>query len=293
MPNGQIIKAISGFYYVQTKAGEVIQCRARGIFKFKKKQKSLLVGDWVQFDVTGLNEGVITFVQPRQTELLRPPIANVDQAVVVCSLVQPDFSPMPLDRLLVQTEHAGLETVICLTKRDLIHDLSIIDEIKEIYGHAGYMMIITSIETGEGVEELREQLRGHTTVFAGQSGVGKSSLLNVLIPELQLETGRVSHRLGRGRHTTRQVELLSLPAGGQVADTPGFSQLQFQFPIDELVYAFPEFLQYVKYCKYRGCTHTQEDGCELREAVSNGFIHQLRYQHYLQFAEEIHKQRRY
>lgn len=294
MPEGQIVKAVSGFYYVHTADGDLIQCRARGVFKFKKKEQSLLVGDWVQFDVTGLDEGVITFVQPRHTELTRPPIANVDQAIVVCALKQPHFTQMPLDRFLVHAEHEGLDILICLTKRDLVRSQEEVERVKSIYARCPYRILVTSVQTGEGMSALKEALQGKTSVLAGQSGVGKTSLLNQLLPELQLETGHVSKRIGRGRHTTRQVQLLSLPDGGQVADTPGFSQLHFQgFAIEDMRYYFPEFHDFADQCQYRRCLHIQEQGCQVRAALEAGEIDKNRYRHYVKFCTEIQKQRSY
>lgn len=294
MPDGQIIKAISGFYYVQTAEQEIFRCRARGKFKFQKKKQTPLVGDLVQFDKTGLGEGVITFIQPRTTELKRPPIANVDQAVVVCSLREPKFQQMPLDRLLVHAEYEKLDIVICLTKKDLIDSEEEIEKVRSIYSRAGYPIIVTSILTKEGLEELRKALVGKVSVFAGQSGVGKSSLLNCLLTDQNLQTGEVSRKIGRGRHTTRQVELLSFPEGGQVADTPGFSQLSFQgMEVDQLKYLFPEFADHNIGCRYRGCMHEKEPDCRVREGVEEGEIARSRYQHYLHFLAEIKDQRRF
>lgn len=296
MPVGQIVKAISGFYYVRSPEGEEIQCRARGVFKFKKKKLTPLVGDYVQYEMTGPGEGFVTSVEPRQTELLRPPIANVDQAVVVCSLREPEFHQMPVDRFLVHGERAGLELIICLTKRDLVDDDSEVERIRAIYQPAGYPVIVTSIRTQVGIDELKKFLAERTSVFAGQSGVGKSSLLNQLLPDRRLETGEVSRKLRRGRHTTRQVELLPLNNGGQVADTPGFSQLTFQgFEPEELSGCFPEMRELSDRCRFRGCLHLNEPGCAVKEAVQNEEIHAGRYNNYLQFLTEIkeEQQRRY
>ena len=294
MPDGQIIKAISGFYFVRTNDQEIVQCRARGKFKFQKKKQTPLVGDFVQFDKTGLGEGIITFVQPRSTELKRPPIANVDQAVVVCSLREPNFQKMALDRFLVHAEHEQLDIVICLTKKDLIESEQEVKQIQDIYKHTGYPIVVTSIFSKEGIDELKKMLIGKVSVFAGQSGVGKSSLLNVLLPDQKLQTGKVSRKLGRGRHTTRKVELLSLPEGGQVADTPGFSQLSFHgVQVEQLKYLFPEFVDRSAHCRYRGCLHENEPDCFVREEVENGNIANSRYQHYLHFLEEIRDKRRH
>lgn len=296
MPVGQIVKAISGFYYVRTPEGEQVQCRARGVFKFEKKKLTPLVGDYVEFEQTGLDEGVVTSVQPRQTELLRPPIANVDQAVVVCSLREPAFQQMPVDRFLVHGEREGLQIIICLTKRDLLNDEQEIERIRAIYAPAGYPIIATSIKTQQGIAELKTYLTEHISVFAGQSGVGKSSLLNQILPAGNLQTGAVSQKLGRGRHTTRQVELIPLASGGHVADTPGFSQLTFKgFEPEDLSDCFPEYRERADQCRFRGCLHQNEPGCAVKEAVEEGQIHPDRYQNYLQFLSEIkeEQQRRY
>ena len=296
MPFGQIVKAISGFYYVRTDEGKVIQCRARGVFKFEKKKLTPLVGDLVEIEQTGLDEGVVTSVQPRSSELIRPPIANVDQAIVVGSLIRPRFQPMPLDRFLVHGEREGLEMVIVLTKKDLVKNEHEIEKIRSVYEPACYPIIETSIKTGEGIDELKQHLKGKVSVFAGQSGVGKSSLLNELLPGLKLETGKVSDKIGRGRHTTRQVELLSLPEGGQVADTPGFSQLHFKGmePV-ELGDCFPEIRRRAPECRFRGCLHINEPDCAVKEALRQGEMDEKRYQHYTQFLTEIKEalERRY
>jgi ribosome biogenesis GTPase len=295
MPNGQIIKAISGFYYVRSSDNkEVTQCRARGIFKFEKKKVKPLVGDIVTWERTGLDQGVITSVQPRSTELLRPPIANIEQAVVVCALREPKFQSLPLDRFLVHAEKEKLRIVICLTKRDLVEDPDDIAAIKEMYDKSGYPIVITSIKTGEGIAELLQILQGETTVFAGLSGVGKSSLLNHILPDSKQQVGAVSAKIGRGRHTTRQVELLSLQDGGQIADTPGFSQLGLQGMIaEELTYAFPEYHSYLESCRFRGCYHQNEPGCAVKEGVKAGELNETRYEHYLLFLNEIQQERRY
>lgn len=288
MPVGQIVKAVSGFYYVRTSEGDTLQCRARGVFKFEKKKLTPLVGDWVEYEKIGVDEGVVTQVHPRKNELLRPPIANVEQVIVVCSLRQPRFQQMPVDRLLVHAEREGLDIVIVLTKKDLIHSEEEVETIYQIYQAAGYPVLTTSIRTMEGIEELKEHLAGKTTVFAGQSGVGKSSLLNQICPEFQLQTSSVSQKIGRGRHTTRTVELLSLPFGGQVADTPGFSQLSFQdFDKNELSDCFPEFRERSEHCRFRACLHLNEPDCAVKEALSQGLIHSERYKHYKLFIAEI------
>lgn len=291
MPEGQIIRAVSGFYYVRTEEGD-IQCRARGVFK--KKKWTPLVGDWVEFESTGPGEGVVTHLHPRKTELLRPPMANVSQAVVVASLEDPAFQQELVDRFLVHAEEEGLRVLICLTKWDLVKDDGEVARIQRIYESVGYSVLSTSIRTGEGIEKLKEELSGRLSVLAGQSGVGKSSLLNAIHPGFQLQTGEVSRKLGRGRHTTRHVEILDLPSGGKVADTPGFSQLAFREmePVDLGTY-FPEIRLRLPECRFRGCLHLKEPHCQVRVAVEQGEINRDRYRHYLNFLQEIHEQRRY
>lgn len=291
MPQGQIIRAISGFYYVRTAEGDW-QCRARGVFK--KRKQSPLVGDVVTVEATEPGQGVVTAIAPRSSELVRPPIANVEQAVVVASLREPGVQRELLDRFLVHAEREHLRVIICLTKGDLVQDSAEVDEIAAVYDPAGYPVLVTSAHTGQGIAELAAELSGRLSVFAGQSGVGKSSLLNAILPEAKLATGEVSRKLGRGRHTTRQVEILELPGGGQVADTPGFSQLSFQ-QMEEtaLGECFPEMRLRSSHCKFRGCLHHNEPQCAVQEAVEQGEIDAGRYRHYLQFLDEIRQQRRY
>jgi ribosome biogenesis GTPase len=284
MPQGRIIKALAGYYYVEA-GQQSIQCRARGIFK--KKKISPLVGDLVEYELTGGEEGVINEILPRQSELIRPPIANVNQAILVFSAKEPDFSPQLLDKFLVHTEKAGIDSIICITKVDLIEEEQLA-EIKENYAKIGYPIVMTSSKQDRGIEEVREYLKGHLSVFAGQSGVGKSSLLNQLFKHLDLETAPISYKLGRGKHTTRHVELIPLPEGGWVADTPGFSSLDFQLiEAEELGHCFREIREHSVHCKFRGCLHLNEPACRVREVLEEGQILQSRYNHYTQFLREI------
>ncbi|WP_202079900.1 ribosome small subunit-dependent GTPase A [Caldalkalibacillus salinus] len=287
MPKGQIIKALSGYYYVQEdETKRVWQCRARGVFK--KRKISPLVGDYVQFDPGQNEEGTVTEVHARKNELNRPPVANVDQALLVFSVNEPAFSAILLDKFLVHIEQARITPVICLTKVDLAdHPEHQYPEIKA-YQDLGYPFFMTSATTQNGIEHLTEYLSGKTTVFAGQSGVGKSSLLNAIDPQLELETREISNRLGRGKHTTRHVELIPLPKGGFVADTPGFSQLDFTgIEPETLTEYFIDFEPYRPQCKFRECLHQKEPKCAVKQAVEDGHIAQHRYQHYIQFLEKI------
>ncbi|MDR9852786.1 ribosome small subunit-dependent GTPase A [Paenibacillus sp. VCA1] len=304
MPEGVIVKALSGYYYVKplengmaaSGDGDAIQCRARGIFK--KKGVTPLVGDHILYSHTENGEGVVDEILPRRSELIRPPVANVDLAVLVFSVREPDLNLQLLDKFLVHIEHAGLETVICLTKQDLLEGGAGEDPValvQSLYENIGYQVIVSSSRLGLGTELLTERLKGQISVFSGQSGVGKSSLLNRLVPGLELETSAISMRLGRGKHTTRHVELIELPGGGFVADTPGFSQLDFlELGVEELSTCFREFASYAEACKFRGCSHTHEPGCKVREAAEAGKIAASRYEHYVQFLNEMKdKKRRY
>ncbi len=286
MPEGRIVKALSGFYYVAD-GDRVIQCRARGLFKKKDAKITPLVGDWVVYDAISDSEGYVMEVTERHSELIRPPIANVDRAVLVFSVQEPAFSDTLLDKFLVHTEHAGIDAVIALSKCDLA-DPAEVDAIVRKYEQVGYRVIPTSTRDGRGVEDVRAELAGHLSVFAGQSGVGKSSLINALFPGMQLQTGEVSHKLGRGRHTTRHVELIPLEGGGYVADTPGFSSLEFiGLTEQDLAQSFREFAEYADDCKFRGCLHLREPGCAVQAAVERGDICPERYKHYQQFTEEL------
>lgn len=292
MPEGQIVKALSGYYYVQEKGSDKRwQCRARGIFK--KERIHPLVGDFVLFETTAHDEGTIIRIFERKNELVRPPIANVDQALLVFSIAEPELSLLLLDRLLVHIEKAAVQPIVCLSKLDLQQQTNTNFQDLIIYQEMGYPLVKTSSKTGEGLDQVIHLLKDKMTVFAGQSGVGKSSLLNALNPAFSLETKKVSDRLGRGRHTTRHVELLPIPQGGLVADTPGFSQLDFgEIDPQDLAQWFKDFNPYISRCKFRGCLHENEPDCAVKKAKDEGKIAVHRYAHYLQFLTEIKKQHR-
>ena len=286
MPEGKIIKALSGFYYVLCN-NELIQCRGRGVFR--KNKITPLVGDEVVFQAENDTEGYILEVKERRNELVRPPIANVDQAILVFSAVEPDFSPALLDRFLVLIEYNHIQPLICVTKMDLATE----DEKKQIeqyasdYRQAGYKVLLTSSETEEGIDQLFPFLEGEISVFAGQSGVGKSSLLNVLRPDLSLKTNEISSHLGRGKHTTRHVELIHI-GNGLVADTPGFSSLEFtDIELEDLNTCFPDIEKISEKCKFRGCLHMSEPKCAVKTSVENGDLPGYRYEHYKEFFQEI------
>ncbi|AZU61476.1 ribosome small subunit-dependent GTPase A [Neobacillus mesonae] len=286
MPEGKIIKALSGFYYVLHE-DQLIQCRGRGVFR--KNKITPLVGDEVVFQAENDQEGYILEVKKRKNEMLRPPIANVDQAILVFSAVEPDFSPALLDRFLVLVEFNHIKPLICITKMDLTteeQEERVLSYAKD-YTEAGYEVILTSSETEAGIDRLNPHLENKISVFAGQSGVGKSSLLNVLRPDLELKTNDISSHLGRGRHTTRHVELMKI-GNGLVADTPGFSSLEFlNIEAEDLTSCFPELLNASKECKFRGCLHLKEPKCAVKAKVDTSEIPDYRYEHYVDFLQEI------
>ncbi len=282
MPKGLIIKALSGFYYVKTEDG-VTACRARG--KFRLDGVSPLVGDIVSFDLTADGKGFVQAIEPRKNLFIRPAVANVDYLVLMCANVNPVTDPFLVDRVAVIAEHAGCGCIICVNKCDLDPG----DELFEIFSSTGYPVIRTSAVTGEGVAELRELIRGKTVAFAGNSGVGKSSLLNVIAPGYNVSVGEVSEALGRGRHTTRHVELFDAGEGTMIADTPGFASFDLtqMKPIkkQELQHDFPEFRPFIGSCRFQDCAHLKEPGCAVLEAVGEGAINSSRHKSYQRLYE--------
>lgn len=293
MARGKIIKALSGFYYVQD-GSEVYQCRGRGLFR--KQKVSPLVGDQVQYESANSTDGTILVIEERRNELVRPPIANVDQALLIFSAAEPDFDVKLLDRFLVYVESRHIQPVICITKMDLVSERAEqkIHEWKSIYEDIGYAFFLTSSRSSNGLPELMPLLSQKTTVVSGQSGVGKSSLLNALNINLNIETNEISEALGRGKHTTRHVELL--PVGdGFVADTPGFSSLDFSeldLELEDLGSCFPEIDTRSESCKFRGCTHRSEPHCAVKEGLEKGELSLSRYESYVSLFEELKMRKR-
>lgn len=287
MINGKIIKGIGGFYYVDTEKG-LYECRARGIFR--KNKITPLVGDRVSISVVDEEnkKGVVEEIEKRDTELVRPPIANVDKALIVFAIKNPAPNLSLLDRFIVLAEKENLEIVIVFTKVDLDADGELLDELKSIYEVSGYKVIPVSNKLKLNIDKIKEELKENTVVFAGPSGVGKSSLLNEVDKNFELKTGEVSDKIKRGKHTTRHAELLKLECGGMVADTPGFSSLILD-DIDEseLKEYFIEFDKYDE-CRFGSrCIHENEPSCAVKEAVENREISKKRYESYIQLLNEI------
>jgi ribosome biogenesis GTPase / thiamine phosphate phosphatase len=284
MAEGVVTRVLAGFFDV-TDGNDTYRCRARGVFR--KRKTTVLVGDRVVYQDTGRSEGWIEEVLPRQTELVRPPIANVSQAVLVFSAVNPEFQSYLLDKALVVVSHAGLEELIVITKVDLVSSAVLADLISP-YVAAGYRIIPISTKDQTGVTDVRSALKGHTSVFVGPSGVGKSSLGNALSPELGLKMGEISEKMGRGKHTTRHTELFMIDRDTYVADAAGFSQLQVDVPSVDLRLYFPEFFLFAKDCPYRGCLHFDEEECAVKQAVQMNQIASSRYESYCQLYDEVH-----
>jgi len=291
MLQGVVVKAYSGFYYVKVDE-QVWECRLRG--KFRLTKQNVLAGDKVKVKETGAATGVIEEILPRTSLLDRPSVANVDQAVIVFACAEPDPLTELLDRMLIHAEAAGLTAIICFNKSDLV-DEATVAALTGDYHRAGYTILVTSAVLGKGMEEVRRVLEGHISVFAGPSGSGKSSLLNAIHQGFRLKTGRVSEKIGRGRHTTRHTELLELVPGSLVVDSPGFSTLYMpELEKQHLAEMFPEFSPYLDDCKFSGCLHRAEPECAVKKHVETGELSRERYEHYLIFLTElITRERRY
>lgn len=290
MPTAQVIKMYNGFYYLQV-AGqeELLSCRLRG--RIKRNKGAVVTGDYVEYQMLEDGTGVIESCLPRRTLLKRPAVANIDQVLITFAARQPDLNQLLLNRFLVLAEWSRIpEIVICINKCDLLEEKA---DFLQDYVQAGYKLLMVSAQEGQGIQELKNLLTGRVTVFAGPSGVGKSSLLNAVDSNLELATGKISDKIKRGKHTTRAACLLPLPEGGTVVDTPGFSAAELE-NIDkaQLAHYFPEFRPYIEKCYYNTCTHSHEPDCAVKEAVAAGAICQARYEAYLNILQTINERKK-
>ncbi|RHH38945.1 ribosome small subunit-dependent GTPase A [Mediterraneibacter gnavus] len=290
---GKIIKGIAGFYYVNVVESGVYECKAKGVFR-KEKIKPL-VGDNVRIEILDEENktGNIVEIFPRKNELIRPAVANIDQALVVFAVTKPTPHFNLLDRFLVMMERKEIPVVLCFNKKDIATS-SEIAELEAIYEKCGYPIVFTSALEQENIEEIRRLLLKKTTAIAGPSGVGKSSLINLLQNQVQMETGTISRKIERGKHTTRHSELIAVDADSYIMDTPGFSSLYVNdFEKEELKYYFREFASYEGQCRFQGCDHVHEPGCAVKEALEEGKIHPIRYKNYLEMYTELKEKKRY
>ncbi len=290
---GKIIKGIAGFYYVYADDSEIYECKAKGIFR-KDNQKPL-VGDNVEIEVLNEQEkeGSVTAILPRRNSLIRPAVANVDQAFVIFAMEDPKPNFMLLDRFLIMMEKQEIPAVICFNKKDLATSQEL-EFLYETYTGCGYQVILSSTLQGDGLDEIRRILKGKTTVVAGPSGVGKSSITNALQGNVRMETGEISKKLKRGKHTTRHSQVIPVGEKTYLMDTPGFSSLYLtNMEEQELKNYFPEFRKYEDQCRFQGCRHIHEPGCAVKEALENCKISRLRYDDYLGLYEELKEKRRF
>lgn len=290
---GKIIKGIAGFYYVNVVESGVYECKAKGVFR-KEKIKPL-VGDNVRIEILDEENktGNIVEIFPRKNELIRPAVANIDQALVVFAVTKPTPHFNLLDRFLVMMERKEIPVVLCFNKKDIVTSPEIA-ELEAIYEKCGYPIVFTSALEQENIEEIRRLLLKKTTAIAGPSGVGKSSLINLLQNQVQMETGTISRKIERGKHTTRHSELIAVDADSYIMDTPGFSSLYVNdFEKEELKYYFREFASYEGQCRFQGCDHVHEPGCAVKEALEEGKIHPVRYKNYLEMYTELKEKKRY
>ena len=281
--NGKIIKGIGGFYYIKTDEG-LIECKARG--KFRHKDIKPMVGDNVTIKIEN-GKGVIEEIHKRKSELLRPTVANVSLAFIVFAVKNPDINFDLLNKFLILCEYNSVDVVVCLNKVDLVSEDEKL-EIKKKINDIGYEVLFINAKKGIGIEKLENKLKGNTTVLCGPSGAGKSTLINKLANKEHMETGKVSEKLGRGKHTTRHSELIDV-GDGYIVDTPGFSTLEIKdlMDKDELKYCFPEFIEYNDKCKYRGCLHYKEPKCIVKQSVEEGKVNKYRYEFYIRTLEQI------
>ncbi len=286
---GLIVKGIAGFYYVRTEDGSVYQCRARGVFK--KDGVTPTVGDRAEISVIDDEEAWVTDILPRRNVFVRPPIANVDCLICVIAAADPAPIRSMTDRLLVTAEKSGVDVILCVNKTDIAPE-GLTERIRDVYGEI-YDTVFVSAATGDGFDELVKLIGSRTCALSGPSGVGKSSIINRLIPEISAETGSISDKTRRGRHTTRHVEIFETRSGGLIFDTPGFSSLEApEAEEGELAHLFPEFAPYTGKCRYDNCRHISEPECAVRAAVAEGHISKSRYTSYKEQLAEIAERRK-
>lgn len=296
--HGKIVKGIAGFYYVyrednRGKGGQIYECKAKGIFR--KENKKPLVGDDVRMEILEEDSltGNIVELLPRKNELIRPAVANIDQALVIFAIVKPEPNFNLLDRFLIMMEQQGLSSIICFNKQDLATQEER-EALEKAYGSCGYRVLFVSAKKGDGMEELKGLLHGKTTAVAGPSGVGKSSIINCLNPEARMETGEISRKIDRGRHTTRHSEIIALQGDTYIMDTPGFTSLRlFHMEKEELPGYYPEFACYEEKCRFTGCAHINEPDCGVKEALEEGRISRVRYENYKVLYRELQEMKRY
>jgi ribosome biogenesis GTPase len=286
MKEGIITKGVGGFYDVLTQEG-MVQCRARGIFR--KDSIIPMVGDWV---IISVKDKAITEILPRKNQLIRPAVANIDLLGIVIAPTHPEPDYYLVDKLALSAESSQIQVLLIINKIDLVES-SVVDEIIEAYSSTGYPIVAVSCKEEIGFQGIKSHIKDKILTLAGQSGVGKSSIINFLYPEKVLETGELSHRSSRGRHTTRYTKLLVLPSGGMLVDTPGFSTINMkELDPEELPYLYPEFSDHANGCRFNGCMHDQEPDCKVKEAVVEGALSQGRYQRYIRILNELRELRR-
>lgn len=285
--NGKIIKGIAGFYYVDVVESGIYECKAKGIFR-KNGQKPL-VGDLVRIEVLDEVEKTANIVElyPRKNELIRPAVANIDQAIVIFAMKDPEPNRALLDRFLVMMEHVGVPVTICFNKCDLAKEQDL-DYWRRVYKNTGYELLFCTAKEEDGIDEIRRLLEGHTTVVAGPSGVGKSTITNLMQTEIRMETGEISRKLQRGKHTTRHSQLIPISEGTYLVDTPGFTSLYTaEMEKEQLKFCFPEFAPYEGECRFQGCVHMNEPSCAVKMAIPHGHVSPERYENYKMFYEEL------
>lgn len=290
---GKIVKGIAGFYYVHVAESGIYECKAKGAFRNQKVKP--LVGDNVRLEVLDEEQkkGNIEEILPRKNELIRPAVANIDQALVIFAAAKPKPNFNLLDRFLILMQYQKVPAVVCFNKQDMV-DAEELQLLKNTYESAGYQVIFTSAAKEEGIQAVRDLLKGKTTTVAGPSGVGKSSLINLLSPGAEMETGDISRKIERGKHTTRHSELFALDENTFICDTPGFSSIYLpEMEKEELGIYFPEIAEYEPFCRFQGCAHIHEPGCGVKEALEEKKISPIRYDNYKLLYEELKDKRRY